>query len=134
MIVASFLTFLAAFLAIGLASVLRAKPDRRDYYLAGGAVPPWLAALSAVATNNSGYMFIGVIGFTYAAGFAAVWLMVGWLLGDFIASLFIHRKLREFTAATGEASFAAVVAGAAGGGFAVWRRQSFGTICRCFLG
>ncbi|MFO7495109.1 MAG: hypothetical protein R6X05_05685, partial [Desulfobacterales bacterium] len=67
-------------------------------YLASSNIRPSLAGLSAVATNNSGYMFIGVIGFTYVTGLAAMWLMVGWILGDFLASLFIHRRLREVTA------------------------------------
>lgn len=123
MIVASFIGFLALFLGVGLASALRAKKSRTDYYLAGREVSPWLCGLSAVATNNSGYMFIGVIGFTYATGLAAVWLMVGWILGDFIASLFIHRRLCEATRRTKEASFASVLATwRPGQNFAVWRR------------
>lgn len=121
-IVASFLGFLTLFLAVGLASALRAKKSRVDYYLAGRAVSPWLAGLSAVATNNSGYMFIGVIGFTYATGLAAIWLMAGWILGDYIASLYIHKRLCEATARTKEASFAAVLARWNGEEFAVWRR------------
>ncbi|WP_425411145.1 sodium/proline symporter [Hyphococcus sp.] len=121
--VASFLGFLVLFLGVGLASAFRAKKSRTDYYLAGSEVPPWLAALSAVATNNSGYMFIGVIGYTYATGLAAFWLMCGWILGDFIASLFVHRKLREATERTHEASFAAVLARwNEGQTFAIWRR------------
>ena len=83
---------------------------------------PWLVGLSAVATNNSGYMFIGVIGFTYETGLAAIWLMFGWILGDFIGSTFIHRRLRQATASTGEASFASVVARWHGETFGVWRR------------
>lgn len=123
MIVASFLGFLILFLGVGLASAFRAKKSRKDYYLAGSEVSPWLAALSAVATNNSGYMFIGVIGFTYATGLAAFWLMFGWILGDFVASMFIHRKLREATERTHEASFAAVLARWwEDQQFAVWRR------------
>lgn len=122
MIFASFATFLLIFLGIGLASVARAKKTREDYYLCGSEVSPWLAGLSAIATNNSGYMFIGVIGFTYATGLAAIWLMFGWILGDFVASLFIHRKLREATARTREASFTAVLGTWNGQEFAVWRR------------
>jgi sodium/proline symporter len=121
MIEASFLLILAAFVGIGLASAIKAKKSRTDYYLAGRAVPPWLCGLSAVATNNSGYMFIGVIGFTYATGLSATWLMVGWILGDFAGSLFIHRKLRASTARTDEASFASVVARWHGEEFRVWR-------------
>lgn len=122
MIVASFLAFLLLFFGVGVASAFRARGSRTDYYLAGRNVSPWLAGLSAVATNNSGYMFIGVIGYTYATGLAAIWLMVGWILGDYLASLFIHRRLCEATGRTKEASFASVLAAWNGGGFAVWRR------------
>lgn len=121
MVIVSFLGFLTLFLVVGLASAFRSKKSRTDYYLADSEVSPWLAGLSAVATNNSGYMFIGVIGFTYATGLAAIWLMVGWIIGDFLASLFIHRRLREATARTKQASFAAVLAQWNGQRMAVWR-------------
>ncbi len=133
MIVASFVFFLALFLAVGLASAFQAKKSRTDYYLASSGVPPWLAGLSAVATNNSGYMFIGVIGFTYTTGLAAIWLMVGWIVGDFLASLFIHRRLREATDRTHEASFAAVIASWNQSEFVVWRRVA-AVIMVVFLG
>lgn len=133
MILASFVTFLFLFLAIGLASAFWAKKTRTDYYLADSGVPAWLAALSAVATNNSGYMFIGVIGFTYTTGLASIWLMAGWILGDLLASLFIHRRLREATGKTHEASFAAVLATWNGQKFAVWRRLA-AIIMVVFLG
>jgi SSS family solute:Na+ symporter/sodium/proline symporter len=110
------------FVGVGLASAFRAKKSSKDYYLAGRSVSPWLAGLSAVATNNSGYMFIGVIGFTYATDLAAIWLMADWILGDYLASLFIHRRLREATARTDEASFAAVIALWNGQSFPLWRR------------
>ena len=32
-------------------------------------------------------MFIGMIGVTYLTGLASVWLMIGWLIGDFGANL-----------------------------------------------
>jgi SSS family solute:Na+ symporter/sodium/proline symporter len=78
-------------------------------------------------------MFIGVIGFTYATGLAAIWLMVGWIVGDFIGSLFIHRKLRQFTEHTNEASFAAVLARWHGERFTAWRRIA-AVIMIVFLG
>ncbi len=118
----SFGLILAIFLAIGLASARKATGSRTDYYLASRSVRPWLVGLSAVATNNSGYMFIGVIGFTYETGLSAIWLMFGWILGDFIGSSFIHRRLRQVTATSGEASFASVIARWYGETFGVWRR------------
>lgn len=128
-----FLLCLAAFVAIGLASVRKAKASKKDYYLASSSVHPAFAGLSAVATNNSGYMFIGVIGFTYATGLAAIWLMIGWILGDFLASLFIHRRLREVTEVSGQVSFAAVVAKWSGQDFGLWRKIA-AVIAVIFLG
>ena len=106
----SFLVFLAMFTLIGLASAVKRRNSRQDYYLADNSIKPWLVGLSAVATNNSGYMFIGVIGYTYAVGFQAFWLMFGWIAGDFLGSLFVHGRLRAATARTGEVSYAGVLA------------------------
>ena len=122
MIIASFLVILAIFLVVGLASARVATGERKDYYIAGQTVSPWLTGLSAVATNNSGYLFIGVIGYTYATGLSAVWLMFGWIIGDYLGSLFVHRKLRHATGETGEASFASVMSRWHGEEFAYWRR------------
>lgn len=122
MILTSFLVVLVTFLAIGLASVRHATGERNDYYLASRAVSPWLVGLSAVATNNSGYMFIGVIGYTYQMGLASIWLMIGWILGDFIGSLFVHRRLRRATSQTNEASYVSVLAKWNGEGFTTWQR------------
>jgi sodium/proline symporter len=118
----SFIVFLGLFFIIGLASMIKSKGTRKDYYLAGQAVSPLFSGLSAVATNNSGYMFIGVIGYTYAVGLASVWLLIGWIAGDFLASLFIHKKLHIATTKTGEASYTGVLAKWSGGNMLVWRR------------
>ncbi|MCX4188473.1 sodium/proline symporter [Methylophaga sp. OBS4] len=105
----SFLGFLALFVAIGVSSVFHSRGTKKDYYLASSDVSPALVGLSAVATNNSGYMFIGVIGYTYATGLASIWLMTGWIAGDFIASTFVHSRLRKATQKTAEASYAGVL-------------------------
>jgi SSS family transporter len=105
----SFAGFLLAFTLIGVASVWKSRGTRHDYYLADSSVSPWLVGLSAVATNNSGYMFIGVIGYTYVTGLASIWLMIGWILGDFLGSMFVHSRLRQATATSGEVSYAGVL-------------------------
>lgn len=97
MVVASFLAFLGLFVVIGLFSLKQSRRTSIDYLLAGHNMQPWLVALSAVATNNSGYMFIGMIGFTYSTGLSSVWMAIGWVLGDFVASMLIHRPVREMT-------------------------------------
>ena len=109
LIALSFIGFLLAFTLIGLSSLLKSRGTRHDYYLADNTVSPWLVGLSAVATNNSGYMFIGVIGYTYATGLASIWLMIGWIAGDFLASLFVHSRLRVATENNDEVSYAGVL-------------------------
>lgn len=101
----SFCAFLCAFVVVGLLSYRKSQSTKKDYYLASNSIPPSLVGLSAVATNNSGYMFIGVIGYTYTTGLASIWLMIGWILGDFLASLTIYSRLRKAAGRTGAMSY-----------------------------
>ncbi|HIG30601.1 MAG TPA: sodium/proline symporter [Verrucomicrobiales bacterium] len=95
--VVTFVVFLALFAIIGLASVVRKKKTTADYLLAGQDVKPWLVALAAVATCNSGFMFTGMIGITYKIGLSSLWIAIGWVFGDFIASIFSFRHIRKFS-------------------------------------
>jgi sodium/proline symporter len=97
-VVVSFLACLAGFALIGAAAIRRSRPTTEDYLIAGRDVPAWLTGLSSAATNNSGFMFIGLFGFTYRYGVQAVWLQAGWIVGDVIAWLWVHRRVRERSA------------------------------------
>lgn len=129
----SFVSFLLLFTIIGALSALKAKRSSEDYLIAGRAVPPWLAGLSAVATNNSGYMFIGMIGLTYNTGLSSIWLMIGWIAGDLIASLLIMKKLRMVTEAHNIHSFGGLLAEWHGSDFNLLRRIT-GLLTILFLG
>ncbi len=133
MIAYSFLGFLVIFILIGVSSVIKSEKSNSDYLLAGHGISPWLAALSAVATNNSGYMFIGLIGFTYTAGLQSVWLMFGWILGDYVISNFVHKKLRENTEKKNLLSFGGVMSRWYGGEFSKLRKI-VGLVTFIFLG
>lgn len=109
-IVASFIFCLLFFVFIGLLSSMKAQKNNSDYLLAGNSVPAWLVALSAVSTNNSGFMFIGQIGFTYQYGLSSIWLMIGWITGDFLASMLIHKKIRTKSEENNILSFGGVIA------------------------
>lgn len=117
----SFVFFLILFVFVGLSAVRKSRHHRQDYYIASRSIPAWLVGLSAVATNNSGYMFIGVIGYTYTTGLASVWLMVGWILGDFIASLLVHDKIREAAEYSGEVSFLGLLSHWGGVRYKLWQ-------------
>lgn len=110
MIIASFVISLVIFVGIGSASTLKSDKSNADYLLAGRNISPWLVGLSAMATNNSGYLFIGAIGYTYASGFESLWVMFAWMAGDFLASFFIHKKMRIISQQRKSLSFGSMVA------------------------
>ncbi len=129
----SFVGFLLVFALIGIASMYRRKPNTTDYLVAGRSVSPWLAALSAVATNNSGFMFIGMIGLTYTTGLSSIWLMLGWITGDLIASLLIMKQVRTATETQDTHSFGGLLADWHGNHFNRLRRIT-GILTILFLG
>lgn len=94
MILTSFALFMSIFIIIGIASALKSKNNSSDFLLASRKEKPMMIALSAVATNNSGYMFIGVIGYTYLHGIAVIWIFLPLIFGDFCASLFAYKNIR----------------------------------------
>lgn len=95
----SFLAFIFLMLIVGLLSASQAKESSDDYLLAGRNVNPWVMALSTLSTTYSGFMFIGYIGYTFMHGISAIWYLLTWALGDYIAWLTVHKKLRERSAA-----------------------------------
>ncbi|MDD9901466.1 MAG: sodium/proline symporter [Alphaproteobacteria bacterium] len=117
MVIGSFAVFLLLFVLVGVLSARKRKETSMDYLLASHNVKPWLVALSAVATNNSGYMFVGQIGFTYVAGLSSIWLMIGWILGDFLMSFLVHKRLRTASEERNALSFAGVLSQWQGGDY-----------------
>ena len=109
-VITCFILFLASFTAIGALAARARKPSSEDYLVASRDVHPWLVALSAVSTNNSGYMFIGLIGFTWRQGVEAVWITSGWILGDLLTWFWVHRRVRCRSEALGAASVPTLLA------------------------
>ena len=94
-ILLSFLLFMFFFAGVGLAS-MRVKEDTTDDYLvAGRGMHPGLAALSAVSTWNSGYMFIGFIGFIYVQGYSAIWIALVSTIGQLVAWMWLYKYIQK---------------------------------------
>ena len=96
-VIISFVSFLLMITSVGILSSIYTKKSTEDYYLGSRNIGPWAVALSAIATNNSGFMFIGMIGATYTMGISSIWMLVGWILGDYIAWFFVHQRLRQIS-------------------------------------
>lgn len=97
LIAATFIAFLLLFTVIGLYSATKKQTTTADYLLASRSVNPWFTALSAMATGQSGLLFIGQVGFAYRVGISSLWLTIGWAVGDYIAWLLFFQKLRELS-------------------------------------
>ena len=80
----TFALFMLSFLIIGLSAAKRQQQSVSDYLIGGREISPWLNALSAASTNCSGFMFIGLIGLSYAQGVFAAWFMIGIILGSLL--------------------------------------------------
>ncbi len=100
MIILSFILFLVAMTGIGILSARKSKSTTTDYILASRDVGPVATSLSAVSTCHSGFMFIGMIGFTYTIGISAIWLIISWMIGDYVAWKMVYKRLRKQTEAS----------------------------------
>jgi sodium/proline symporter len=98
---ATFFVYLAAMLAIGIVAYWRTK-NLSDYLLGGRKLNSFTTALSAGASDMSGWLLLGLPGYAYAAGYEAGWIALGLLIGTYINWKFIAEKLRIFTAALGD--------------------------------
>lgn len=112
---AVFALSLLAFTGLGFASSAFRQRTTEDYLIAGRSIPAWLTALSSAATNNSGFMFIGLIGFAYRFGVQAVWLQLGWIAGDWVAWKWVHGRVRRVSGDLGACSAPALIATTNGG-------------------
>lgn len=105
----TFLLFMAFFVAVGLLSARRARDEAEDYWLAGREVKPWAVALSTLSTAQSGFLWLGMVGMAYSAGLQSLWMLFGWLAGDYLIWRFgILKRVRarsEERGATTLASF-----------------------------
>jgi sodium/proline symporter len=91
-----FLCYMAGMILIG-ASFFKKADTLSDYFIGGRRLNPWVAALSAHATDMSGWLFMGFPGVVYAYGTGQVWIALGLVLGTVISWSLIATRLRRYT-------------------------------------
>ncbi|MBS3803170.1 MAG: sodium/proline symporter PutP [Oleiphilaceae bacterium] len=97
----TFIIYLLMMLAIGYIAYKRTT-NLSDYILGGRSLGPLPSALSAGASDMSGWLLLGLPGYAYAAGYEAVWIAVGLLAGTWLNWLFVARRLRTYSFAAGD--------------------------------
>ncbi|WP_461536871.1 sodium/proline symporter PutP [Spongorhabdus nitratireducens] len=99
-VVLTFAVYFVVMLAIGVIAWKRTVSST-DYFLGGRSLGPWTSALSAGASDMSGWLLLGLPGYAFAAGFEAFWLAGGLLLGTWLNWLLVAGRLREYSVAAG---------------------------------
>jgi Na+(H+)/acetate symporter ActP len=84
-------------MGIGYYAYLKSTSDVSEYMLGGRQLHPAVGALSAGASDMSGWMLMGLPGAIYLAGFSAVWIAVGLVIGAYLNYLLVAPRLRVYT-------------------------------------
>ncbi|MRG87409.1 sodium/proline symporter PutP [Salinibacillus xinjiangensis] len=92
----TFIVYLAGMLAIGIIGY-RLTSNLSDYFLGGRRLGPGVAALSAGASDMSGWLLLGLPGAIYASGLVGAWIAVGLAIGAYLNWQFVARRLRTYT-------------------------------------
>jgi len=98
-ITTTFIVYLVMMLSIGIYAYLRTK-NSTDYFLGGRTLGPWPAALSAGASDMSGWLLLGLPGYAYAAGMESLWLACGLLVGNWLNWFIASKRLRTYSITT----------------------------------
>ena len=91
-----FVVYLAAMIGVGVWAYGRTRTFT-DFALGGRRLSALVAALSAGASDMSGWLFLALPGAVYAAGIGATWIAVGLVIGTYLNWLFVAPRLRTYT-------------------------------------
>ena len=98
------LCYMACVVAIGLVFAKRANQSTESYFLGGRSLGPWIAAMSAEASDMSGWLLMGLPGVAYWCGVSdAAWTAIGLAIGTYLNWLLVARRLRSYSVVAGDA-------------------------------
>jgi SSS family solute:Na+ symporter/sodium/proline symporter len=101
-VIVSLALYFAAMLGIGLYAWRKSTDDIDGYLLGGRRLTPGVAALSAGASDMSGWLLLGLPGAAFAAGLSATWIAVGLFAGALANYLIVAPRLRVHTERAGD--------------------------------
>ncbi|BCB61823.1 MULTISPECIES: sodium/proline symporter PutP [Halomonadaceae] len=95
--------YFALMIAIGVYAMRKSTSSSEDYMLGGRTLSPQVAALSAGASDMSGWLLLGLPGAMFVSGLGSAWIGIGLLVGAFFNWLLVAPRLREQTIHYGNA-------------------------------
>ncbi len=101
-ILIAFVCYLSVMIFIGF-SYYKKNSSSADFFLGGRRVGPWMTALSAEASDMSGWLLMGLPGVAYLTGMKeAFWTALGLIIGTYLNWLIVAKPLRKYTMHSGD--------------------------------
>ncbi len=101
-ILGSMIIYMAVVIGIGLYYAKRANESSENYFLGGRSLSPLVTAMSAEASDMSGWLLMGLPGVAYWYGLSdAIWTAIGLAAGTYLNWLFIAKRLHNYSVAAG---------------------------------
>lgn len=89
---------MAVVIGIGLYFAKRSNASTDNYLIGGRTLGPWVAAMSAEASDMSGWLLMGLPGVAYWCGLSdAIWTAIGLLIGTYVNWLIVARRLHSYS-------------------------------------
>ena len=95
-IILAFVIYFGVMIGIGFLSMSK-NNSSEEYFLGGRSLNGFVAALSAQASDMSGWLLMGLPGSVYALGTGQIWIAIGLFIGTVCNWLFISTRLRRYT-------------------------------------
>lgn len=101
-VILAFAIYMIVMLGIGIITAKKNKSSD-DFFLGGRNLGGWVTALSAQASDMSGWMLMGLPGCVYAFGANQAWIAIGLLIGTILNWVVVSGRLRRYTIKAGNA-------------------------------
>ncbi|WMJ89414.1 sodium/proline symporter [Anaerocolumna sp. MB42-C2] len=95
-------SYMALVIGIGVYYAKRANESSENYFIGGRSLGPWVTAMSAEASDMSGWLLMGLPGVAYWVGLSdAAWTAIGLLAGTYINWLIVAKRLHGYSIVAG---------------------------------
>ncbi len=103
-IIIAMVAYMSVVIGIGLIYAKRANASSENYFLGGRSLGPWVTAMSAEASDMSGWLLMGLPGVAYWCGLSdAFWTAFGLAVGTYFNWLIVAKRLRRYSVRAGNA-------------------------------
>ena len=101
-VIIAFVVYALVILGIGIISYKKSK-SMNDYFIGGRQLGSWTTAISAQASDMSGWLLMGLPGAIFARGLTESWIAIGLFIGTYLNWRLLASRLRKMSYAAGDA-------------------------------